>query len=182
MSDTRDRDGEGGEPGPARWRVRRVAAFAAALVVAVFLVLGANHSRESVSEAASRQTGPREGAPAESPAGAVRDAGMLGPADFSLLSGETLEISADALPAGRPVALRLQLGEPSANAAPRPGRILVEGREPLELRAAIEGEDRLTARVEVEAGWMATPGRYIVEIRTTERSHLPLRRYAIEVR
>ena len=30
--------------------------------------------------------------------------------------------------------------------------------------------------------FLATPGRYVVEIKTTEITHFPVRRYAIEVR
>jgi hypothetical protein len=79
------------------------------------------------------------------------------------------------------VVLDLQLGEPSADDEPLAGRILAEGRAPLQIAGAIGGEDRRIARVEIPAGWLS-PGRYIVEVRTSERTHLPLRRYALEVR
>ena len=43
------------------------------------------------------------------------------------------------------------------------------------------GADRLDARVETDPNFLAR-GRYVVEIQTTEQSHFPIRRYAVEVR
>ena len=51
----------------------------------------------------------------------------------------------------------------------------------LDLLAAVEVDGRMSARLEVEPGWLL-PGSYLVELRTTERSHFPLRRYPLEVR
>jgi len=120
----------------------------------------------------SREPAAAEPTPAAAPVGAP---------NLTLRSGETLAIAAGALPAARPVILDLQLGEPSADDAPLDGRVLAEGRAPLEITGAIRGGDRHIARVEIPAGWLST-GRYIIEVRTTERTHLPLRRYALEVR
>ena len=107
--------------------------------------------------------------------------GVTRPGDLTLVSGETSEISGDALPVGRATALHLRLAEPSVDGDPLAGRILSEGRAPLDLSAAILGEDRRTATVEIEADWLS-PGRYVIEVQTTERTHFPLRRYALEVR
>jgi len=157
-----------------------VTAVAIGLLVLSLRFSGGNGSRE-VSDVASpsrveAQTSSFAGSPHVAPA-----KGAIGPEDLTIFSGETLEISADALPAGRAVALNLQLAEPSANSEPLAGRILSEGRVPLDLSAAIRGEDRRTARVEIEAGWLS-PGRYVIEVQTTERTHFPLRRYALEIR
>ena len=75
----------------------------------------------------------------------------------------------------------LKLYVPDATDEPLAGRIFVEGRAPLQIAGAIRGEDRRVARVEIPAGWLS-PGRYIVEVRTTERTHFPIRRYPFAVR
>jgi hypothetical protein len=102
-------------------------------------------------------------------------------ADRTLRSGETLAIAAAALPSDRPVILDLRLAEPSKSADPLAGRILTAGRPPLEFEGAIQGEDRGRARVGIDSDWLS-PGRYVIEIETTERSHFPVRRFALEVR
>ena len=35
-------------------------------------------------------------------------------------------------------------------------------------------------RLELDPEWL-TPGRYMIEVRTVEKSHFPLRRYVLEV-
>jgi len=96
----------------------------------------------------------------------------------SVESGQTVTLSAaSAMEEG--AVLDLVLGEPSNTEEPLSARILAEGRElPL---FAILSEDRTRARIVVPPGWLS-PGRYLVEVKTTERSHFPLRRYVIEVR
>ncbi len=54
-------------------------------------------------------------------------------------------------------------------------------REALEIRGALHEADRRSARFELQADWLS-PGRYIIEMKTTERTHFPLRRYVLEVR
>jgi hypothetical protein len=51
----------------------------------------------------------------------------------------------------------------------------------LKLPDAVVATDRGEVRVEIENGWLS-PGRYLIEIETTEKSHLALRRYVLEVR
>jgi len=163
-----------------RFRIFFVAAVAVGLLTLSLRFVGGDGSR---TVPAATLPSPVETQAARSAAlpSPMPEKNAIGPADLTLLSGETLEISADALPAGRAVALNLQLTEPSADGDPLAGRILSEGRVPLDLSAAILGEDRRTARVEIEAGWLS-PGRYVIEVQTTERTHFPLRRYALEVR
>ncbi len=112
------------------------------------------------------------------PAAAARPQGR---ADHALASGETLEIAASELPVGRPLVLQLALGEPSRGAEPRPVRILATDGRMLHARGPLAESDRMSTRVEIDPEWL-TPGRYIVEVKTTEPSHFPLRRYALEVR
>ena len=128
-----------------------------------------------------------EGPPAfrEAPAAgdASRRATAEGPqrrADHALASGETLQIAVSELPAGRPLVLQLALAEPSRGPEPRPVRILATDGRMLHARGPLAEPDRMSTRVEIDPEWL-TPGRYIVEVKTTERSHFPLRRYALEV-
>jgi hypothetical protein len=104
----------------------------------------------------------------------------IGNRGLTLVSGATLAIASDSLPVGGAVALNLEVSEPSAIREPFTGRILSEGRAPLALSAASLAADRRAASVEIDADWLS-PGRYIVEVHTTERTHFPLRRYAFEI-
>ena len=79
--------------------------------------------------------------------------------------------------------MRVSLGlpEPSADAEPRPVRLVSQpDHRILELAGALEA-DRRAATIEVDPGYLQ-PGTYLVEMKTTERSHFPLRRYFIVVR
>lgn len=163
----------------------RLFGFFAALAAIGLLALslgffGGDRSREAFDLASPSRPETRTSGFAGPPS-APPERRASGGEDLTLLAGDTLEISADALPAGRPVALNLDLAEPSANGDPLAGRIFSEGRVPLDLSAAILGDERRTARVEIDADWLS-PGRYVIEVRTTERTHFPLRRYALEVR
>ena len=95
--------------------------------------------------------------------------------------GATLELSSEDFPRGAPVVVSLKLGEPSATGDARPVRLIADpsGRV-LEIDGFLDA-DRLHATIEVEGSWLE-PGRYVVEVKTTERSHFPLRRYAIQVK
>jgi hypothetical protein len=94
--------------------------------------------------------------------------------------GGTLVVPKAALPASGPLRIELHFPVPSADAAPRPGRVLAPDGRVLEIEAPLADAERRSVTVEVPADWL-TPGRYVVEIRTTERTHFPLRRYAVEV-
>ena len=157
-----------------------VAAVAIGLLVLSLRFFGGDGSRE-VADAAPPDRAEVQAARSSDRAPVTYEKDVIGREDLTLLSGETLEIPADALPADRALELNLQLAEPSASSDPLAGRILSEGRAPLHLSAAILGEDRRTARVAIEANWLS-PGRYVIEVQTTERTHFPLRRYAFEVR
>ncbi len=106
--------------------------------------------------------------------------GDPGRVELQLFSGDELEIPVSILPAGEPV--HLSLGLPATPAGFLPVRVLATDGRILETIGAVGEDDPTRARVEIEAGWLASPGRYIVELKTKERTHFPLRRYAIEVR
>jgi len=59
-------------------------------------------------------------------------------------------------------------------------RVLTAEREPLVLDGLVRGADRNSVRLEVPAAWLV-PGRYLIEIKTPEQTHLPLRRFAFVV-
>jgi ADP-ribose pyrophosphatase YjhB (NUDIX family) len=137
----------------------------------------------------SRRSEPPEEAPAppagfvsaDEPAdGVARRAAAKQAGELPVASGETIELEAASLVPGRPVALRVFLGEPSKNGEPLPVRIYAaDGRA--SATQGLLGDDRLDARVEIDPASLA-PGRNIVEVQVTEFSHFPMRRYAIEVR
>jgi hypothetical protein len=110
-----------------------------------------------------------------------RVAPPMEPGELRIASGETLQIDAASLAPGEPVVLRLVLGEPSRTQDPRPVRVISADRRVFE-GPGILGEGLADARFEIDPGFLSAPGRYIVEVKTTELSHFPLRRYAIEVR
>jgi hypothetical protein len=119
--------------------------------------------------------------PAESIARAPEPAPEASAFDHVIESGETLALDSASLPSGRPLVLKLALGEPSRSADPRPVRVIAPDGRLLHLSGALVADDRRSAEVEIDPDWLA-PGRYVVEVKTTEKSHFPLRRYALEVR
>ncbi|HVN39128.1 MAG TPA: hypothetical protein VMW19_13255 [Myxococcota bacterium] len=102
--------------------------------------------------------------------------------ELRVASGQTVAIESSTLEPGRPVVLHLVLGEPSRTDDPRPVRILdaEDGTRNLEAKAVLDA-GRSEARFEIDPAFLH-PGRYIVEVKTTEAAVLPLRRYVLEVR
>jgi len=93
----------------------------------------------------------------------------------------TLHLERSAFPASGPVHVSLGLAEPSADADPRPVRLISQpDHRILETPGALEA-GRTAATIEVDPDYLQ-PGSYLVEVKTTERSHFPLRRYALVVR
>jgi hypothetical protein len=101
--------------------------------------------------------------------------------ELRIAAHETIQIDAASLLPGKPVVLRLDLEVPSRDAEPRPVRVISADRRMLEGQGTL-GDGRTDARFEIDPAFFSVPGRYIVEVKTTEISHFPLRRYAIEVR
>jgi hypothetical protein len=99
----------------------------------------------------------------------------------AIVSGGTLELVAVELAGSEPVLLDLLLPAPPESVTDLPVRVLAPDGRVLELQGLIAAEDRGRARVVLDPAWLS-PGRYIVEIQTMERTHFPLRRYALEVR
>lgn len=153
-------------------------AVALGLVSAVAVLVWLSRRSE---EPAAAPPPPAASASADEPAdGPARRAAAAQAGELAIASGETIEIAAASLAPGRPVALRLFLGEASKTAEPLPVRVYAADGRASETQGLL-GDDRLDARVEIDGASLA-PGRNIVEVRTTELSHFPIRRYAIEVR
>lgn len=105
-------------------------------------------------------------------------------AAITLVSGETPPpLVLSAYPPDALLNVDLALPVSLSGNEPLPARVLVlaEGYEPLPLDGLIRGTERNTVRLAVPAGWLE-PGRaYLVEVRTTEKSHNPLRRFKFAV-
>ncbi|MCH7643888.1 MAG: hypothetical protein IH974_03560 [Myxococcales bacterium] len=102
------------------------------------------------------------------------------PGDFDLTADETTSISAHDLPTEDPLVLNLLLPAALPSADALPARIVaMDGSRELKLSDAVVAGDRV--RVQIESGWLS-PGRYRIEIETTEQSQLALRHYPLEVR
>jgi hypothetical protein len=92
-----------------------------------------------------------------------------------------LELDRRDFPSSRPIPIALRLAEPSADANPLPAQVFsMSDRRKLEMGARLDAA-RTVATIDIESGWLL-PGTYLVQLRTTERSVLPLRRYVIVVR
>jgi len=103
-------------------------------------------------------------------------------ADFDLTAGETMSVAAQDLPTERPLALNLLLPAALPSADALPARIVaMDGSRELKLPDAAVANDRGKVQVRIESGWLS-PGRYLIEIETTEPSDLALRGYPLEVR
>ena len=102
-------------------------------------------------------------------------------ADVVLVSGVAAgPVHARALPTDAPASIDLVLPISIEGADVLAARILAEGREPLVLEGAVRGPGREVVRLEVPPGWIE-PGSYLIEVKTTERTHFPLRRFALIV-
>jgi hypothetical protein len=102
-------------------------------------------------------------------------------ADVVLVTGVAAgPVHARDLPTDTPASIDLVLPITIEDAEVLATRIYAEGREPLVLEGAVRGPNREVVRLEVPPGWIE-PGSYLIEVRTTERSHFPLRRFALVV-
>ncbi len=104
------------------------------------------------------------------------------PVDFDLTAGETTSVAVQDLPTERPLALNLLLPVALPSADALPARIVaMDGSRELKLPDGVVANDRDRVQVRIENGWLS-PGRYLIEIETTEPSPLALRRYLLEIR
>jgi hypothetical protein len=167
-----------------RQSVRIALVAGAAVAGAALSLLLANRWREPAPEPVVAVAPPAP-APAPAPAAAPPVPPRLAVPDAAgelrIATHETIRIDAASLVPGKPVVLRLDLEVPSRTEEPRPVRVISEDRRILEGQGTL-GDGRSDARFEIDPAFFSVPGRYIVEVKTTELSHFPLRRYAVEVR
>jgi hypothetical protein len=161
---------------------RRSLAIGGAGVVLVLLAIGLWFGRGPDAPPADRQPVPEAPAAALGERTQRRDraprlvAPRAGP--VRVQPGETVAIEAEGLTGDAPVALELALPE---GVSAKSGRLVLPGLEQVSLDEDVVGQSGNVA-LAVPVEQLREPGRYLVEIRTDERSPLPLRRYAIEVR
>ena len=167
--------------------LRRAAGPAAAIAIVVAAATGtflwyASEPEEETLEVASREAPAQRVAPAQPPemAQPVAATAATGPRPSSA-SREVIVVDLASVPDGAPVAFDLGVPAPPEDVPSLDVRLLSVDRRVFETAGAIGGDARDVARVEVEPGWL-TPGRYLVEVKTKERTHFPLRRFVLEVR
>ncbi len=104
--------------------------------------------------------------------------------DYHIEEGGRLSLNAMSLPAGGVVTLGLALGKEALGGGKDPLSAVVvsasDGRR-LELSATPVAGLQSSVRLEVDSTWFK-PGLYMIQIRTAEKTALPLRRYVLEVR
>jgi len=161
--------------------MKRASVGLAALIaaVAIGLLIFSREDREPVSEKTEAPAAAAQAPAASTPSGPPR----ADPAGENRVeSGETVVFSETDLAAGQPVVVYLLMPEPPPDVGALSVRLLsVDGRQ-LETEAVVAAGDRGAARLEFDAAFLSRSGRYLVELKTKEKTHFPLRRYVIEVR
>jgi hypothetical protein len=152
-------------------------AGAAVVIIAVVALLALSDRSDAPSNPASDVVEERAAAAPPSESAAAIEL----PTALHLGLGEDREIAAADLPSGQPFLLSLTVPAVSDGVGELPVRLIAEDGRVLELMGAVAPDEREQASVPIEANWLNRPGRYIIEVKTTEKSHMPLRRYAIVV-
>jgi hypothetical protein len=119
-------------------------------------------------------------APPENPSTAS-DGQVAPPAPAQhIAAGGRLSTDAASLRDGEVLAVGLGLTDEARGGEPLSVRIVsVDGRR-METTAAPAVGSGSGLRLEIDPEWL-TPGRYMIEVRTAEKTHLPLSRYVLEV-
>ena len=161
-----------------RWQL--VALVGVAIVIGVWFAV--DLSREP-SEAESRaEAGLPAGSSAPPSDSGPEPAGLVPPAAPAehIAEGGRLSIDATSLRDGEVLALGLGLADEARGEEPLAVRIVsVDGRR-LETTAAPADGIESGLRLEIDPEWL-TPGRYMIEVRTAEKTHFPVRRYVLEI-
>jgi hypothetical protein len=103
------------------------------------------------------------------------------PADFQLQAAMLATLRSVEFPRDRPVRLGLILRVAAVRFEPMNARIGDENGRMLKLKATVQGDAMGSVNLEVDTDWLS-PGRYLIQLTTQEMSHLPVRRYRLEVR
>jgi hypothetical protein len=78
------------------------------------------------------------------------------------------------------LSLDLRMPADAVGTEPPPVRVVAPDGRLLHAEGSI-GENPGSVGLALDTAWLL-PGRYVIEVKTVERSHFPLRRYALEVR
>jgi len=152
-----------------------------AAVIAAALVLLARSREHPVPPPPTPAASP----PTEAgPAGAAGEERSIriasGPGPHAVDSGGTLVFGSEVLAEMGELALALRMPPDAIGSEPLPVRVLAPDGRQLHAQARI-GADPESVGLALDPAWLK-PGRYVIEVKTAERSHFPLRRYALEVR
>lgn len=160
-----------------------VAALAVVVAALVWIRLG-SQSEPGSSSAAAGAPERQEPTPAEIAASEPPLApGEMPPTSartMAIRPGETLELDRASLPRGAPVSLGLLLPfevEPEKALAMR---VIAEDRRLFEGSGRASPRMRGRIEIDIESAFLE-PGRYVIELKTPERSHFPLRRYVLQI-
>lgn len=102
-----------------------------------------------------------------------------GPGPHAIDSGATLVVDLAALGDVPRVALALRMPPEAIGDEPPPVRVVAPDGRLLHGQGTLGEPD--SVGFALDPTWLR-PGRYLIEVKTAERSHFPLRRYAVEVR
>ena len=170
-----------------RWLA--IGLVAIAVASGVWLAVGSSRDRTEVRDevmgdapgASASGQGAVETTPTATP---TPEEPIAPPADHYIDDSGRLSLSAASLPARGAVTFGLALDEKALGTGQDPLATVVvstgDGRR-LELSATPVAGLRSGVRLEVDAAWLE-PGLYMIQIRTAEKTALPLRRYVLEVR
>ena len=123
---------------------------------------------------------PHGSAPAPAPEETSRPGGQSkAPSSLELSRGSEPVVHADSLAPGEPFRVKLLLSSDAGKIGVESIWVYGEGHEP----TRIEGERATPSEMRVALPpELLTPGRHIVELRTDEFTHIPLRRFSFEIR
>lgn len=131
--------------------------------------------------ASPRPDGPSPPGAADQPGSVPPTAAPDAAAPLRVAAGSHARVAVDALPSGSPLALVLELEDEARGDGSRDVRLVSEDGRKLVLSASpLAGRDA-GLRLEIDPDFLA-PGRYLIEVQTTDPHPLHLRRYVLEVR
>ena len=81
---------------------------------------------------------------------------------------------------GDELTMILDLEVPTKSQKSLPARVIGTDSRVFDVEAVVQPNDPERVALNVDSKWL-TPDRYLVEVRTTESTHIPLRRFLLEV-
>jgi hypothetical protein len=169
-----------------RWLA--IGLIASGLAAGLWLAVGSSQdTRELMDEAAPTALAPGQGAIETRPPPTLEpspEVPIAPPPDYHIEEGGRLSLDAVSVRGRGVVTLGLALEKEALGGGKNPLSAVVvsaaDGRR-LELSATPEAGLESGVRLEVDSSWLE-PGLYMIQIRTAEKTALPLRRFVLEVR